>query len=291
MAWLLVTVFVADRFPDFYRRVPHCLVILGGITAVVTLVVYFHQHGMSFERMQGLGVLKNSLVAAQTFGAIGVMAFVMWFEKNNHSFWDIECLVFIICSAAVFFTQSRGPILYLIVAVLGLSVILKASRKQLVLLLLAPLLIVVFMSLRDGSLGSSLGRLTSIDSPRFQVWEIIFEGVKQQPWLGQGVVRFTDFQVTEKISLQHSHNVFLDTLRFGGVVGLVLLIVHFYLAVRDWKKNKVAHPFYGWLLFGLFCMLTNGKFLLVRPDWIWICYWVPVGFICAASRKSHLARE
>ena len=46
--------------------------------------------------------------------------------------------------------------------------------------------------------------------------------------LGRGVVRFTDFDVTDRLSLQHSHNVFIDTIRFGGIVGVILLVVHLF---------------------------------------------------------------
>lgn len=290
MFWLLATVWVSIRFPEFYRQFPVWLVWLGAIVALVTLLVYFYNDGGGLSRMNGLGVLNNQLVAAQAFGALGLMAFILSVQVNSKGRVTVFLVCGVVCYTAVIMTQSRGPVFYFLICgllILLAMVFLKRAREALAFLALLSICFVFFYMF--GVFDALIQRLDK-KSPRLVIWRKMLSESGDVLWFGKGVRRFTDFSTTMG-DWQHSHNVFIDTLRFGGVVCVVFLMVIIIISLRGVLRNFLNNPFYIWLLFGLLCMLTNGKFLLVRPDWSWLLFWVPVGFICAQQAADSRQNE
>jgi hypothetical protein len=286
--WLLVTTWVSQHYPKLYFQAPVVLVVIGSLVGVISVAFYFYNHGLSFPRLRGLGILENSLVFAQAMGGVALVTYVFWLQEENRTKTILYAVGFLCCGLGVLLTQSRGPIAAMVLTVLIVSVLIGMNKKRLVLVLSLGVISAIFVVGVFPDLLEGLVREGRFFSSRDLIWRKVLENSADHLWFGQGVVRFTDFDVTDRLSLQHSHNVFIDTIRFGGIVGVILLVVHLFVSFNGWTSNRQHYPIYAWLLFGCLCMLTNGKFLLVRPDWIWLCYWLPIGFICAAQNRAEM---
>ncbi|MEH6911820.1 MAG: hypothetical protein V7459_14655, partial [Oceanicoccus sp.] len=70
--WLLVTTWVSHHYPRLYFQTPIALVVIGSVVSVITVASYFYNHGWSFPRLTGLGILENSLVFAQAMGGVAL---------------------------------------------------------------------------------------------------------------------------------------------------------------------------------------------------------------------------
>jgi O-antigen ligase len=257
------------------------------VVAILTMGQYlwaaFNSHNLS--RMQGYGILYNSLVAAQAFGSLAVASLVLAVTVNRKKPAFFYGGLFIGFAVAVALTQSRGPIISLFaVSLLILLLSPYSVRYRLKVVFLIGVLVVLMLALNP-EMMDVLQRKENPFSYRFQIWDYILEHAQQHIIFGQGITRETEFPI-ENVVFEHSHNVIIDTLRFSGIVGVAVLFWNIKTAFKRWTANKEHYPYYAWLLFGLLCMLTNGKFLLARPDWIWISYWLPLGFICAAQNSS-----
>ncbi len=90
---------------------------------------------------------------------------------------------------------------------------------------------------------------------------------------------------SEKI-LIHPHNMVTDTLRFGGLVGFLLLGLHVSVAVIKNFSSTLAFVenrfLMVWLVCGLLASTLYGQQPYVRPgSYMWVFYWIPVTLIYA----------
>jgi O-antigen ligase len=112
-------------------------------------------------------------------------------------------------------------------------------------------------------------------------------------WLGQGY--FSDtfaLHIADK-DMSHAHNVFLATLRDGGIVGLLLLAAA--MAAAGWRAFRQAQAANRYLnlslmTFGVISVLFDNDRLVANPEELWVFFWYPLGRIVARDlvRDGHL---
>ena len=123
---------------------------------------------------------------------------------------------------------------------------------------------------------------------RPEIWKVSFRESLEYFWFGQGASHnpLISISSTDEKFI-HSHNVILVIFRMSGIVGVILFSTNLVLCFIAGKKNDKSQGkiWIVWLFFGILCMMTNGKYLLTRPNDSWLVYWVPLAFICASYSK------
>lgn len=86
----------------------------------------------------------------------------------------------------------------------------------------------------------------------------------------------------------HPHNMVLDTYRFGGLIGLGLLVAHIYFPLeklRDLIERRLDVTFLvSWLICGVYLGSIYGQQPIVRPGgYMWFFYWLPITLLAVLA--------
>lgn len=285
LAWLTACIWVARDAPWLFDLMPKLIVWTGTVVTAATMAAYFGEPGFPATRMPGLGAIDNELIAAHCMGSAGILAYGIGkkeFPGRTFNPW-FGATAFTYCG--VLLTQSRGPMAYMPLVLLIALFLFRPSRRQLLLefaagslLLLA--LVAVYLHLSPTIEHRGL-------SYRDVIWKHVLAEFSTAPVRGIGISEQARV-IVGGIDTSHSHNSWLDIMRFGGLIGLGLSLWHLVACFRNWRRYHEYTHVYLWFIFGCLSAFTNGKCLLSSPGWIWLYYWMPAGLICGiqASRQA-----
>jgi O-antigen ligase len=197
-------------------------------------------------------------------------------------------------------TQSRGPLLALAVTLLAWQIsvwFLPRNDKSdhgnslLVVLLLLTAAGVALSIMHSGFIKDAFLRGSSY---RLEIWEGILGYIKEAPWLGQGLTAEGRTVAVDGAIHTHPHSVYLATLFYGGLVGLLLMIGMmvsvFWQGFKRLRKPGVL-VYLCMVLFGTLCMVTDGNMLIHHPRPFWLYFWFPVALVVASELLDHPSKE
>ena len=187
---------------------PNSLAVYGTFSCLVALV-YFNKfkelnHWLVLLFILGIVTLvmtrSRTTLAAFAFGAVA--AWFLTFKPNNR--------VFAISASVLFF------VFVCVTLVLARSNIKAAAAEKL-----------------------AMGRTKDVSSltGRLPLWELLLESVEEKPLIGHGYLAFWDKDRIEFLSDQlkwevpHGHNMYIDVLLDGGIVGLAIYAMIFFVAI------------------------------------------------------------
>ncbi|MEK7134280.1 MAG: O-antigen ligase family protein [Patescibacteria group bacterium] len=174
----------------------------------------------------------------------------------------------------LYHTATRGAMLGLLAGLIvaGAAYVLKGSGKgrKIAAGVIGGVVLVVglFVAMKDAEwirTSPVLGRFASISledtttQSRFIIWGMALEGWKERPILGWGQEHFiTVFNKYYKPELykqepffDRAHNVFLDWLISGGILGLLAYLAIFFIAAWTLFRSRVFTALEGSVLIGL----------------------------------------
>jgi O-antigen ligase len=227
---------------------------------------------LSYYRLMGYGTLYNQLRSGYLFAAFATVA--AWFAtRPEQPRWArtlaIACAC--ICLLTTLLTGSRAPLLGLMAAAVWLLV--SYRRWDGLFLVLVVSVAISFLAWdRLSERGVSL---------RPEIWRYVWDLYLQQPWFGDGLVRYPLEVPTSEGPKYNTHNIFLTVLYYGGVVGLVqfLAIVgtNFYLSWRDRRNSSISLLAALLQLYSVVALQFDGANLITRPADFWVLLWLPIG--------------
>ncbi len=243
-----------------------------------SLVVSLVMAGYGFLQLAGKIVINQGGVRIDaTFGNAAYLAvyalfhiFLAWFlfTKEKSNFWLKALYVTAIAlnSIVLYYTATRGAILGLIAgAFLTLAIIAifekenKLAKKLSLTVIIAIIaLFGIFLSVRKTNFvekSQTLSRLASISltetttKARFLVWDMAIEGFKERPVLGYGGENFNlvfnkyydPKMYNQEQWFDRAHNVFLDWLIAGGLLGILAYLSIFACAIYClWRRMNIS---------------------------------------------------
>ena len=183
-------------------------------------------------------------------------------------------------------TKSRTSLFAAIVGAGAVTMLRLPSTKRLLfglasacLLSLAVVGYALLSSAAQGAIGdvAAMGRSEDMSTltGRLPLWELLLEHVAKRPWVGHGYLGFWDADRVERLGdalqweIPHGHNMYIDLLLDGGVIGLTLYIAFLLtglgVAARAFAKGNDSAPF----VFGLICAVLihgGGESLFKHPS-------------------------
>lgn len=180
-------------------------------------------------------------------------------------------------------SKARGPQLAILLTLPLLAYLQSKNIKKIIHLFLIFLFAIILLILFSDLTKTIFNRGLTVPY-RMGIWSTSFHESLSYFWLGQGASHRPPLFISSGEKFNHSHNILLSIFRMGGIVGLLLfftnLILCFFVGLKS--SNSVHRVWVVWLFFGVFCLMTNGKYPLTRPSSIWLAYWIPIAFICAS---------
>ncbi|MDR3213520.1 MAG: O-antigen ligase family protein [Azoarcus sp.] len=270
---------VSQRLPgDFVTKY---IVALGLISSLGYIIAMFlSAHGIwdfvnqrfAFRDIGGWGS-KNPVDSA-TIISIPVLA--SWWLLPGKK-WHAKLLLMttiIACAAVMLVTKSRGPALSLGIVLVGGSLLRHKKSDIFILLLLGLVAGIVFFYLKD---FIAVMRLDE-GNYRYSIWMDVLGKIKNNWLFGQGYGTHAGIVIpNHNWELSHSHNMFLEVLRIGGVVGIGLLGLMLVSMLRRSYPHEGNFFFLAWLFFGFICLCFSGRLPLIKPTVKeFVEFWLPL---------------
>jgi O-antigen ligase len=277
--------FTAEFLADF-------LVVVGGLAVCLHLLALAVSEGgfstftdVRFSLRYSYGWGNGHPIESATLLGLPIIA-AWWRFPGRKRLIQILLSMLMPCSFALMScTQSRGPILA-VGATLLLMTLIRRDRSD------------VFLLASTCVLSSILFLYTNVEehiqarlmapSYRIQIWQQVWEQFMAHFWVGQGYGRMIQIPLTPEFSVQYSHSFLLEIFRAGGIIGGGL----FFFLLFAMLDRRVLQPagffFLLWLIYGMLCLLTNGRLLLIEPWKIeFFAFWIPLLCLYFSTRPVH----
>jgi len=252
---------------------------VGALVAVLTLTLFLIESPED-GRLNGLGQLDTSVVAALVFGATFVFVVHGLFLTEHRGWRVLGLLCLVPLGVAVAWSDSRNA--WVSVSFGAMVIVLahvSASRRQFAAwaMLFGGLgLLVLYWVATTNELGDSL--LPRGDSYRPLIWQATLARVQESPWFGLGILT-EDAVVGASHTFAHPHNLYLSVLFQGGAFGLALFVWLLLRTLREIWLN-FGHPdaklAIGTLALALPSYMLDGHELLDKVSDTWFLVWMPV---------------
>lgn len=264
-----------------------------GAILCLYLTYFIDQQSISY-RLRGVGALDNPILLSSIHGAAILSALYIGLTLKNKFSW-IYFFLILPSIAIVFLTQSRGPLLALVITSL-VCVFWVSSKHLKIVTAITTMLVGCLLVTTALILENTDNRLMSLDGPRPAIWGQTLEKIYQKPIIGYGLQKTTTInaeleiknqqQVVVKVinmDFQHPHNVYLTTLLHGGILALILLIT---LIINVLVSIKRVNFYHFLLVFGLIYILFDGSRLFASPRELWFIIWLPIGMLLAMKHTK-----
>ncbi|WP_323615062.1 O-antigen ligase family protein [Pseudomonas putida] len=251
--------------------------LFAAVAAGGSLIYFLGWQAAEGGRLDGYGALYNPLLTAHVFGAFAAIWLATWFQTRGAlNILALACLA--VLGMAILATGSRTPLIGL-AAALGWLLIVGDRRHGLIAMAAVALALVGVAVLYPEAITQ---RGVSY---RPEIWMESLRQIGEHPWLGHGY----DAPMTVIIpgleqTLADPHNIELGVLYAGGVVGLVLWLVLYGLAMRfcwAYRQHPGVTLAATWLIFGFASGLTEGSAFMSRPKEHWFLIWMPMAVVYA----------
>ena len=272
---------LAQRRFDLLRLVIKWAAICATVAALITIARYLGEGANS--RLAGYGAFYNPLLISHVFGFFVALWFGIYFMENE-LFQPLPLFGILICGALLFATGSRTPLVAMVAAVTWLAA-LSANRKAAVVLGTMFLFGIAVLSLSP-EVVTQRGF-----SYRTEIWANALRQIKEMVWFGHGHGSPLSIQLDSvPYPFSEPHNLSLQVLYDGGVVGLVLWLAIYAVALeRSWRlrSDKWVLVCSATVVYGMAAGFTEGGAIFSRPEEHWFLLWIPLALLSAATCRGQ----
>ncbi len=292
LVFLMATVLLRCAWPEQFELMLRVAGILAAGSALISLALWFQSNPAPYQRVIGIGIWGNPNASGYAHAVFAVLnlAYVLRDDKP----W--QRVVHLLAAAVLFWfvlmTHSRGALLGAVAAALVLFIGWRPRSTILAAAAVGMMVVVVhnYFPQVYAALGRGIGA-------RPDIWEAVLSRIAEAPIWGHGYL--TDQQVhvdARHATFVFAHNAYLATLRDGGAIGGLLLLVT--LGLGCWQALRIGkgtsdYTYPALMVLALVCMFFDTDRLLTRPRELWLLLWLPLGLImyCLSSLPRMSKKE
>jgi hypothetical protein len=288
LAFVLLSVVLLDAVPQRFEAMLKASCLLAAMTAVVAMLVFFYaDRPYPAGRLHGLGRMEYIIRTGYIFGFFAVLALFYLREESRPVWRAAYGVMMVVLLAAVVLTQSRAAVAAFSLAAFVLVV--SKYPKWVVPVFVACLVVVavaIWFLLPEVGAGFSRG------APfRPSIWlHYLSYTWDTAPWFGHGLVKQWEL-ISPALPYREAHSAFVGTFRDGGLTGLSLLLaVIGYATVAAARQSRLqpvhGHRSLALIGFLVICILANDERLLIRPQELWLYFWLPLAIVIAGEVRT-----
>jgi O-antigen ligase len=290
--------YLATRYPPgrLLRMLGWTLVFTAVLSAVFALAL--PQYGISQTEHAGTwrGIFTHKNTLGRTMTLATMVCLLIWRDQSKRRWMPLVGAAF--CTLMLMMSQSRSAMVTLgVVVALIFALPILRFRRSVAGPLLSALVFVVgttgmLMAFHAATILAALGRDLTLTG-RTDIWSMSLGLMSDRPWLGFGYWAFwrgwsgESWQVISALGwdVPHAHNGFVDLSLDVGIVGLVIFLAGFLIALRRAARGvpRAAGATGDWpLIFLIYFLLYNlTESAIMRSDLVWVLY---VAVVCSAVR-------
>jgi O-antigen ligase len=224
----------------------------------------------------GLATGKEATTYAIVYSLFCISSLIIATESKSSILKIIYGYFAFVLFLGLLFTKSRGPFIgelicfahYFLDSKIALN---KRNRYIISIVLFFLLLFVAYFLNLEGRLFYDSGRIT--------LWKQVAEIIYDHPYLGYGENDFYVYIKGTQSYLYHGHNLIINSLLRGGILGCALMIFILLCSLyRTWQIKKFFHvsiPLY--LIIDLLVSgLVDFDPVIREKNWDWVGIWIPI---------------
>lgn len=289
LMFILLTVYFFGRnrqLPDAALQVIALVAIAAAAASVATFPDLASLPALTENRLVGWGTMDNPNPSAFVYGFFGVIALDYARRHWGQALAWVYAAGVAIIILFIILTQSNTGLLALTTAC---TLLLFTDRRGRQMTRLALVMGLALLAVTAVYLAWVLGAMNSAIDPGFMnrlpIWQHAVDQWRSAPIFGQGyqLQILVDSEGKPAI-LNYAHSLFLSTLRDGGLVGLLLLSVLCFFALRAGLRMVLTQRRALYLclfMFGLVCVLVDTDQIVTRPRELWVILWLPLACLTA----------
>ncbi len=211
-------------------------------------------------------------------------------EKASHWLY----LPVVIMLVMLLLTQSRGPIIALVLAV-GCTLHLHVFTRR-NLLIAAALAVLVALLLVMTPVGDMLlarfEELGTQSGLRLSIWHHTLSEMASQPWLGRGFSYELDFINYSGEHITTTHSVYMGALLKGGIVGLLLLLAIIACGLwQAWRKRHTDSRYSLAILFYALVFMASQDVYHQQSPGNLVLFWLPLGIALSKGLAENANKK
>lgn len=277
LSFIAITCYLVQWNSALYQRVLQLCVLIAGVAALTSLILFYRQHAFPGERLEGTGSLTNINEFSNVYGifALLAMGFALQTQRVAHKMLFMATIGIFLSIA--WFGQSRTAFVSMIITLVALTILTLPENKGWYTALLAVLvgaLVLLFPDPVEQALHRGQGL-------RPQIWAGIWEQARSVPIAGHGLISEVSVKAGRH-SFATAHNAYLQVFWHGGAIGLSLFLLMLGWAFRNaWSQGRQRGEFsvFCMLLFTACAMMTGVDTLIERPRDQWMLFWFPLALL------------
>lgn len=273
---------------DSNNRTILIYVCVAGLFCLCLYCLTFEYHSISqMRRVSHQFPGPENVIDVSGYAAIGVLLSLISFRDKKNKIVLLTIPVFLM---VLIISQSRGPIIALLVPLLITIPFRKITRKHAV--LSVAIIIMLIGGLFYSTLGEKIvfrfGELSTQIFLRLSIWAHTLGLVYNSPIFGHGFEYHLEFTNYSGEHIRTTHSVYFGALLKGGAVGLLLLLMMLAYGLKTLiKEAKEGHRLELCLfLFMMIFYLSQGLFVISNPTEYWYLFWFPLAFGLVGRRKD-----
>jgi hypothetical protein len=287
LAFITASIVVEAYYPEKRDRLLPAMAGVAAIAFLVNTLWWYQSHSFPTDRLFDImGRLDNPILAGCIAGMAGLVLIDILQQQAGVGVRLMAGFAFAIHLTFIILSQSRTALAALTPALLVL-LIPHIRRHRRPLIIAGALFLVMGFIFQDALIAGF-----SRSSFRLDTWRATLEKTIPHLWWGQGYFCDTFALHIDELNMDipHAHNVFIATLRDGGIVGVLLLSCA--LAASGWRawRQALASKRYlnlALITFGVLALSFDNDRLVANPEELWVFFWYPLGRIMA----QDLVRE
>ncbi|WP_444928749.1 O-antigen ligase family protein [Microbulbifer sp. SSSA002] len=281
--------FLLEQYGDaILHQLLLALIVIGLLSGIASLTAYWLDGGFQdLRRIGGISLEGNIDKTGMLFGFHALFCCYGLYQKPRIWRWLSGAGLLTSCIYIVL-SQTKVPI---VMAGFSIFLVVFGNLSRLLKILVVVAIICV-LPLAYFALYGDLPLLHrgGAYSVRLTLWQKTFAEFLQSPLFGQGLVHKKFIELNRMVP--HPHNFLLDIARFSGLLGLAACAWQGLAAlwtVRSKEKllSWIPGLYFIWFLFGVLAMLVYSQQPLVKPNYIWFFYWIPLAILLARSSLEN----
>lgn len=277
--FLMTTMMLSSTSVKCIDKIKFWLCSVGFIAAATFALIFYASNSFPSVRLSGyFDYTQNPNQASMYFGFVGVLAFHsilcsknVWHKIFN---WFVSLTLF----GYICLSQSRGPLLAFIIAMVIGSIFGK-SWKTIGIFIALVIVFMVFVEFFDIGVHSFYERGFAY---RLILWKEALKNISEALLFGKGW--FADVNVYNPLEklMRSPHNLLLLVSAKSGVIGGGLLLLLIITAILH--SYKYFHASGNWIFICIFayfivCMTFDSTHLLYKPNLGWLIFWMPIALL------------
>ncbi|MBS3757584.1 MAG: O-antigen ligase family protein [Desulfobacterales bacterium] len=286
--FLTITLYLAQKKGDLLEKTIFWASLAASISAVISILVFYRSHPFPGTRLEGIfwnDYLSYCIMPAVYYGFLGIGT--IYRAQYEDIYWKkiYFCSISLVIIAFILLTQSRGPFLALVIALLT-GFILDKRWKLIGTILLVGL---GWLALAEFGDTGIRGFISTGIPDRFAIWEVTLEQIRESPWFGKGYL--TNIQIFANDQFWgHPHSMFLSLILKTGILGgllFLLLIAVFFIDAFRYYKEYGDWQYIAMLLFILIATNSHKMRLFYKPAMSWLVFWLPITIMAVKVEKTR----